>query len=170
MRPLLRLYFGLTTAFAVVAGIIIATIFAAVVVDVTVRDVGLQPSRFTVPLAEYGLLYVTMLGSPWLLRTKGHIMVESFRMAMPRPVQRAVEILAYIVCAALCGVLAWFALDQAILTWHTGQGEQRAILIPGYYAYTPMFVGFGLMCIEFLRLLFGHDSLYDRSVVDREGV
>lgn len=170
MRSLLKLYFGLTTALAIAAGAIMATIFVAVVVDVTVRDVGLQPSRATVPLAEYGLLYITMLGSPWLLRTKGHIMVESFRMAMPKTMQRVVEILTYMVCATLCGVLAWYALTQAILDWHTGQGEQRAIMIPGYYAYGPMVAGFGLMCIEFLRLLFGGDTLYDQSVADREGV
>lgn len=170
MRVLLRAYFALTAALAVVAGAIMAAIFVAVVLDVTVRDIGLQPSRVTVPLAEYGLLYITMLASPWLLRTKGHIMVESFRMAMPKPVQRVVEVLTYLVCAALCGVLAWYALGQAIETWQTGQGEQRAIMIPGYFAYGPMFLGFGLMCIEFLRLLFGRESLYDVGAAEREGV
>ncbi len=170
MRPLLRLYFWVTAALAVVAGLIMVAIFVAVIVDVTVRDVGLQPSRATVPLAEYGLLYITMLGSPWLLRTKGEIMVESFRMIMPPAMRRAVEIFTYVLCAALCGILAWYALDQAILTWGTGQGEQRAILVPAYVAYAPMFLGFGLMFIEFLRLLFGRETLYDQSATEREGI
>ena len=132
----------------------------------------MEPLAFkaTVPLAEYGLLYITMLGSPWLLRTKGEIIVESFRMVMPPRVRRVVEFLVYVVCAALCAILAWYALTQGIDSWHTGDGEQRAILVPNYYAYAPMFVGFGLMFIEFLRLLFGRESLYEQSATERESI
>ncbi len=170
MRPLLQFYYWLTAALAVVAGLIMVSIFIAVVTDVTMRDLGFQPSRVVVPLSEYGLLYITMLGSPWLLRTKGEIIVESFRMLMPGPLRRVVEILAYVVCGVLCGVLAWYALTQVILTWQTGQGEQRAILIPGYYAYSPMFISFFLMAIEFVRLLFSSETLYDQSATEREGI
>ncbi len=170
MRPLLQFYFWLTSALAVVAGLIMVSIFLAVVIDVTMRDLGFQPSRVVVPLAEYGLLYITMLGSPWLLRSKGQIIVESFRMIMPGPLRRVVEVAAYLVCAALCGILAWYALTQTLLTLQTGQGEQRAILIPAYFAYAPMLIGFGLMFIEFLRLLFSRETLYDQSATDREGI
>ena len=170
MRALLRLYFWLTAALAAVAGAIMVAIFLAVILDVTIRDFGLTPFKATVPLAEYGLLYITMLGSPWLLRTKGEIIVESFRMVMPPRVRRVVEFLVYVVCAALCAILAWYALTQGIDSWHTGDGEQRAILVPNYYAYAPMFVGFGLMFIEFLRLLFGRESLYEQSATERESI
>jgi C4-dicarboxylate transporter DctQ subunit len=169
MRGLLRFYEWLTTALAVVAGLIMSTIFVAVVADVTVRDIGLQPTRYTVPLAEFGLLYITMLGSPWLLRTKGAIIVESLRLIMPPRVRRVLELAVYAVCACVCAVLAYYAASQSVFTWVTNQAEQRAINVPLYYAYAPMFVGFLLMGIEFLRLLFGRDTLYDQSATDQEG-
>jgi TRAP-type C4-dicarboxylate transport system permease small subunit len=169
MPGFLRFYEWLTTALAVVAGVIMSAIFLAVIADVTVRDIGLQPPRHTVPLAEFGLLWITMLGSPWLLRTKGMIIVESLRMVLPRRARRVLELTVYAVCAAVCAVLAAYAASQTIFTWTTNQAEQRAINVPLYYAYFPMFLGFGLMGIEFLRLLFGRDTLYDQSATDQEG-
>ena len=101
MRPLLRAYDWLMSALAVVAGLIMVAIFAGVIVDVTIRDFGYQSPRAIQPLAEFGLLYITMLGSPWLLRNKGMIIVESLRMALPGRVRRVGEIVVYVVCIAV---------------------------------------------------------------------
>ena len=170
MRGFLRAYEWLTSALAAVAGIIMSAIFIAVIVDVTMRNLGIQSPRATVPLAEFGLLYITMLGSPWLLRTKGQIIVESLRLVIPPRQRRVLELAVYAACAAVCGLLAWYALDQTIFAWENDQAEQRAIDVPLYYAYAPMFLGFFLMGIEFLRLLFGRDTLYEQSATTREGI
>ena len=168
MRPLLRAYFWLTAALAVVAGAMTAAIFIGVIIDVLIRDFGYQSPRAIEPLAEYGLLYITMLGSPWLLRTKGMIIVESFRMVLPSGARRALEIIVYVVCTIICFILTWYSLYQAIFSWVNGQADQRAITIPLYYGYAPMFLGFFLMGCEFLRRLFARESLYDQSATEQE--
>lgn len=169
MRLLLRGYFWLTSALAVVAGLIMVAIFAGVIFDVLVRDFGFQSPRQIEPLAEYGLLYITMLGSPWLLRTKGQIVVESLRLVLSRRLRRILEIGVYAACALACGVLAWYALSQTIFSWVNDQADQRAINVGLYYAYAPMCLGFFLMGCEFLRLLFGRETLYEQSATDLEG-
>ena len=169
MQPLIRAYDLLTSALALVAGVIMVSIFVGVVVDVTIRDFGYQSPRAIQPLAEFGLLYITMLGSPWLLRRKGMIIVESLRMTLPGGVRRVLELIVYAVCTAVCAILAWYAMSQAILSWETASADQRAIEIPLYYAYAPMFLGFFLMGIEFARLLFSGDTIYGQSA-DREVV
>ena len=35
-----------------------------------------QPPSHTLALTEYGLLYITMLAAPWLVREKGHVHIE----------------------------------------------------------------------------------------------
>ena len=67
-------------------------------------------------------------------------------------------------------ILAWYAMSQAILSWETAAADQRAITIPLYYAYAPMFLGFFLMGIEFVRLLLGGDTIYGQSATEREVV
>jgi C4-dicarboxylate transporter DctQ subunit len=170
MRPLLRAYDGLTSALALIAGLIMVSIFIGVVLDVTIRDFGYQSPRAIQPLAEFGLLYITMLGSPWLLRRKGMIIVESLRMALPSGVRRVFELITYAVCTAVCAILSWYAMSQALLSWETASADQRAIEIPLYYAYAPMFLGFFLMGIEFARLLFSGDTIYGQSATEREVV
>ncbi len=170
MRPLLRAYFWLTSALAVAAGIIMAAIFLGIVIGVTIRDLGYTSPRAIEPLAEYGLLYITMLGSPWLLRTKGTIIVESFRQILPPPIRRLLEIVVYAICVVVCATLAWYSLHQTIFSWVNQQADQRAITIPLVYAYAPMCLSFFLMGCEFLRLLFGRETLYDQSATEREGI
>jgi C4-dicarboxylate transporter, DctQ subunit len=169
MQPLIRAYDVLTSALALVAGVIMVLIFVGVVADVTIRDFGYQSPRAIQPLAEFGLLYITMLGSPWLLRRKGMIIVESLRMMLPGGVRRVLELFVYAVCTAVCAILAWYAMSQATLSWETASADQRAIEIPLYYAYAPMFLGFFLMGLEFARLLFSGDTIYGQSA-DREVV
>jgi TRAP-type C4-dicarboxylate transport system permease small subunit len=170
MQPLIRAYDLLTSALALVAGVIMVLIFIGVVFDVTIRDFGYQSPRAIQPLAEFGLLYITMLGSPWLLRRKGMIIVESMRMVMPAGVRRVFELTVYAVCTVVCAILAWYALSQALLSWDSASADQRAIEIPLYYAYAPMFLGFFLMGIEFARLLVGGDTIYGQSATEREVV
>ncbi len=170
MRLLLRLYFWLTAALAVVAGIIMTAIFIGVILDVVLRDLGYQSPRQIEPMAEYGLLYITMLGSPWLLRSKGMIIVESLRMALPTGPRRILELAVYILSSVVCFILAWYAAYQTNFSWVNDQADQRAIAVPLYFAYAPMFLGFFLMGCEFLRRLFGKDSLYDQSAIKQETI
>lgn len=170
MRPLLRFYDWITSALAIIAGVIMVLIFLGIIVDVTIRNIGYTSPRAIQPLAEFGLLYITMLGSPWLLRNKGMIVVESLRLALPEQARRVVEIVMYLVCVAVCSVLAWYAMYQGILSWETNAADQRAIAVPLYYAYAPMFLGFFLMDIEFVRLLMSGDSIYAASGTERDVV
>jgi C4-dicarboxylate transporter, DctQ subunit len=168
VQPLLRFYFWLTAALAAVAGIIMVAIFIGVIIDVLIRDFGYQSPREIEPLAEYGLLYITMLGSPWLLRSKGMIIVESFRMVLPARPRRVLELVVYVASSVICFVLTWYSAYQTIFSWANGQADQRAITIPLYYGYAPMFIGFSLMGFEFLRRLFGKESLYGQSATEQE--
>lgn len=170
MPRLVRAYFWLTSALAVVAGAIMVAIFAGVIVDVVIRDLGYQSPAAIEPLCEFGLLYITMLGSPWLLRIKGMIIVESLRLVLPQRVQRALEIAVYVLCAAVSATLAWYSLYQSYVSWANNEGDQRAITVPLVYAYAPMTLGFALLTIEFLRLLFGRETIYAQSAVEREVV
>ena len=55
----------------------------SVIVSVLMRNAGLQPFAWLFTSAEYGLLYMTMLGAPWLVREKGHVHIELVTAALP---------------------------------------------------------------------------------------
>ncbi len=170
MRAILRGYDLLIGTLAWLAGVLIVLIFAAVIYDATLRDVGLQPTRWAVPLSEFGLLYITMLAAPWLLRSKGQVVVESLRLALPRRGQAIVERATYVFCILVCGVIAWAAADEGLDSVRRGDMERLAISIPLYLAYAPLIVGFFLLGCEFTRLLLGADTLYAQDPTTRDSV
>lgn len=151
------------SSLAVIAGLLVVAVFLTVVFDVGARILGLQPPAWPIPATEYSLLYITMLGGPWLLRKRGHIVVESLRSAMPSGVRRLMENIAYVVAALTCFAVAWFAGESLLESLEKGFEDVRAIAVPKAGLFLPMFLCFFFMGVEFCRFLFGSDSLYEGS-------
>lgn len=170
MRLLIRLYDGIIVAFAALAGAMVAFIFVAVIYDAALRDVGLQPTRWAEPLSRIGLLYVTMLSAPWILRSKGQIVVETLRKPLPPQAQIWLERTVYTLCIAVSVVMAWSSAIEARDAFQRGDVERLAIYVPSYLYYLPLTVGFFLLGCEFLRLLVGADSLYVQDPTTRDSI
>jgi len=170
VRRIARWYERLIAAFAVLAGVLVVLVFAAVIYDALLRDFGLQPTRWAVPLSEFALLYITMLASPWVLRSKGQVVVESLRLLLPRRGRLWLERATYLFCVAACAIIAWSSTVEALDSIARGDEERLAISIPLYFAYLPLIVGFVLLGCEFVRLLAGRDTLYEQDATSRDSI
>ena len=76
MRVLGRAYDAVLHAMAAIAAAALAWLMISVIVSVAMRNAGLQPFAWLFTSAEYSLLYMTMLGAPWLVRERGHVHIE----------------------------------------------------------------------------------------------
>ncbi|MEM9223647.1 MAG: TRAP transporter small permease subunit [Pseudomonadota bacterium] len=148
----LRLWRGLLTALAGIAGAIIALMFFFIVLDVTMRSLGYQPPLFTGTFIEFGLLYCTMLAAPWLIGRDGHIRVRALTDRLPAQTVRWLEALIFTVLALLTAVLAWYALDVVLDSAARGEVEYRSIILPRWVLFAPMPPCFLFCAIEFARL------------------
>jgi TRAP-type C4-dicarboxylate transport system permease small subunit len=151
----------LLKALVAVAGLVIGAGVVLVVVDVTLRASGVRPPGFTVAFVEYSLLYMTLLAAPYLVRTKRHVMVDFLVKGAAPPLRRALETAVYLICLTVACVFAyfgWVLLDEAI---RFGFVDERSVDIPFWLLYMLLPGSFGLVALEFLRLLFGPDTLYD---------
>jgi len=152
------------TALAWLAGAALTVMLVAILIDVIMRDLGGQPPEATVPIVEFGLLYITMFTAPWLVRTKGHIIVEALTSQLPPRIHRIQAKAVYAVCAATCLAFAWYATDLAVGAWQRGEMDERALGVPSWVLYAPAVVSFAMMAIEFARYLFGRDTLYSGRI------
>jgi C4-dicarboxylate transporter, DctQ subunit len=86
-----RLLF-LVDAMAVIAAGMLVWLMVAIVwsVDDAQRR-GCSPIAWLFTSTEYGMLYMTMLGAPWLVRERGHVHIELVTAALPVAVQRVIE-------------------------------------------------------------------------------
>ncbi len=160
MRPLISAYNALIVALAYVAGAMVLAIFVAVVYDVTLRVLGMQPPYWTSAGTEYALLYITLLAAPWLVRRKGHVFVQLVNQALPPVPRRWLEKAVYAVCIAISLTIAFYSLLEAIQSFERAEYDVRSIAMPMWLLYAPLPLGFLLTATEFLRFLLGVDSMY----------
>jgi TRAP-type C4-dicarboxylate transport system permease small subunit len=154
------LYRRLLEALAVVAGIILAAMAFAIVLDVLMRNVGLQPPAHTLTLTEYGLLYLTMLAAPWLVREKGHVHIELLTAALSPRARFWLTRVVYGLCVLTCAVIFWFGLEVAIAHYQRAVVDVRSFDMPRWLLTASIPLSFGLMTVEFARFLLGLDSMH----------
>jgi C4-dicarboxylate transporter, DctQ subunit len=161
MATVAVLYRRLLELLAVVAGLMLGAMALAIVLDVVVRNLGLQPPAHTLTLTEYGLLYLTMLAAPWLLREKGHVHIELVTAALsPRNRFRLTRVV-YALCVLTSAVIFWFSLEVTIDHFQRQVIDVRSFDMPRWLLTASIPLSFGLMTIEFARFLLGLDSMHD---------
>ena len=146
--------------FAVIAGTTLVWLMVSVITSVLMRNAGLQPFAWLFTSAEYGLLYMTMLGAPWLVREKGHVHIELVTAALPDKARRIVSRIVAIACVLVCVILAWKGVELFLKNIARGDYDTRAYYYPRWMLTIAFPVSFGLMAIEFSRFIFGSDVMH----------
>lgn len=163
MSPWRRLelaYGYFLAAIAAIAAVLLLAITALIVVDVLMRNTGMTPWPYTLTVTEYSLLYVTMLGSPWLVRIRGHVFIELVTAAIPERARAILGIVTSFMCAAACLLFAYYSLDVTIDDYVRGAVDVRSFDMPRWLLFGVMPPSFALMSAEFVRLIFTKERLF----------
>ena len=165
MKLLSKAYDGLIVGLAM-----LVVIFVGIIADVAIRTVGYNSLQWYSAIAEYCLLFSTMLAAPWLVRLKGHVVVESLTMAMPAPVRWAMAKAVYVLCIVLCLLFVYYGFVELVLALGAGELDLRSIDMPKWILFLPFPLGFTLVAIEFGRYLLGYGSYYTGHVGSSESL
>ena len=148
------------TALAGLAGVAIITITCAVVYDVLARAAGLDPPAVTSSLVEYLLLYFAMFSAPYLVRKKGHVVIDALVTRLSGAVRVFVEKFAYVISVVTALLFVYFSSGLLLGSLASGRFDERSVDIPMWLLYLPMPIGFFFVACEFARYLSGFDTFY----------
>ncbi len=160
MRALVRVYDTLLYLMAFVAAATLVWLMISVVTSVVMRNLGIQPFAWLFTSAEYGLLYITMLGAPWLVREKGHVHIELVTAALPPGIRRVVSRAVALGCVAVSGILAWYGLELFLTNIDRNDYDVRAYFYPRWLLTITFPIAFTFMAIEFARFVFGRELMH----------
>ncbi len=149
-----------STALAWVASAVIPCLFTMIVIDVSLRTVGVTPPLFTSSVVEYALLYIAMFSAPWLVREKGHVAIEAFVSILPPVAREPLARVVYVICFLAALLFTWFAWGLFIETAESGQLDVRGVDMPYWGQFLPMIIGFALVALEFLMYVIGRRHYY----------
>ena len=170
MKALVKSYNFILNAMAVLAGILIFLVFVMIVVDVTMRIVGLKPPLFTIAVVEYILLWFAMLAAPWLVRIKGHVFIDAVTQFLPKKLQTVIAKIVYSICIVSSSIYCVHAAGLLHQAWTKDMIDVRSIDMPQWILFGPMPLCFFFVATEFARYLIGIDDMYSQSITEREGV
>ena len=101
-------YLGVAeTWLAYFACALIPAMFTMIVIDVSIRTLGYSPPLFTSSVVEYALLYLAMCSAPWLVRERGHVVIEALVANLPDFIRRPLAKIVYFVCAVVSMLFAY---------------------------------------------------------------
>ena len=160
MRFVIRAYDALLYTMAFIAALSLVWLMVSVVLSVAMRNFGVQPFAWLFTSAEYGLLYMTMLGAPWLVRERGHVHIELVTAALPPAVRRVVSRGVALACVIVSLILAWYGLQLLLTNIERNDYDVRAYFYPRWMLTITFPIAFSLMAIEFARFVFGPELLH----------
>lgn len=160
MSAITKSYRVLLYAMAYVAGATLVWLMVAVIASVVMRNLGIQPFAWLFTSTEYGLLYMTMLGAPWLVREKGHVHIELVTSALPEKPRRMVSRMVALACVLVCAILTWKGVELLLTNLERGDFDTRAYYYPRWLLTIAFPLSFGLMAIEFSRFVFGSELMH----------
>ena len=160
MAAAIRLLDRICDFLAVLAGIYLVWIMFGIVFNATARTVGFSGSSHIFTFAEFGLLYIVMAASPWLVREKGHVYIELFTASVPRAMRRPLSRLISALCIVICLFLAWYTWGATARAYRFGDAEMRSLDMPKYLLLGAMPICFALMAAQFARFVFGRETLH----------
>jgi C4-dicarboxylate transporter, DctQ subunit len=150
----------MTTALAYFACAIISAIFVMIVVDVSIRTLGISPPSYTLSVVEYALLYFAMSSAPYLVRHKGHVTIEALVSVLSPVIRPILAKIVYLACVCAALIFAYFSTELLVEAWISQQPDVRGIDMPYWVLFLPMPISFLLVAMEFARYLIGIDSYY----------
>ena len=150
-----------STAFAYIACGIVTLIFVMIVVDVSVRTIGLTPPGLTLTVVEYSLLYFAMCSAPWLVRQRGHVAIEALVTVLPRVLQIVFAKVVYLLCMCTSFLFAYYSTILLAQALESMESDIRGVAVPLWLMFVSMPPAFILVALEFLMYLIGRRSYYN---------
>jgi TRAP-type C4-dicarboxylate transport system permease small subunit len=140
---------SLSTACAVLAAAFLAAAMLIVVYMVVWRATG-HSTYWEIELATYLIVACVLIGSPYCLKTKGHIGVDLVsHLLSPRKrrvLERVLAILGFIVCI----YLAWEGLDLTLHALRSGETSGSSWDPPRWPFFALMPLGLGLTALQYV--------------------
>ncbi len=150
-QTLERAWDSLLNGLAYVAGLLVVAVALSVLYEVVARYFFNSPTIWAVDFTEYSLVYITFLGTPWVLRDHAHTRVELVVERLRPRLRLVLGMLVSLAAATGAVVMAW---EGAWETWESylgGHAELKAWRVYRWPLILPICVGSFLLVVEFLR-------------------
>lgn len=155
---------------AFLAGVLIIVIMLSVFVDVTLRYFLNRPIVWVLEASEYTLVYVTFLGTAWLLSKDGHVKVDIIVSALKPRAQTYLNLATSVLMVIICGLLVWYGTQTTLSHFHRHIMSLKYFSTPKFALLAIIPAGSLLLLIESVRRAYGYFQLIKKKKDNRHSL
>jgi len=142
-------------SFSFIAGLILAFILLSVCLEVFMRYFLNRPLQWVVELTEYALLYITFLGTAWLLKREGHINVDVFLALLSPKTQAGFKVFSSLIGIIVSSCLVWYGTAVAWENYRDGIYNITVLEFPKAPLLAIIPIGSFILLAQFIRRAYG---------------
>jgi C4-dicarboxylate transporter, DctQ subunit len=152
---LLRWFDKITDSAAFAAGVVLAFITLIVCVDVFMRQFFNRPVQGALETSEFGLTFLTLLASAWLLRKDKHVRMELLLHKFNPRTQAWMNSITSLVCMLTCLLVSYYGVIVVVDRFKTGHRLTTTLEPLSYPLVSIVPVCFFLLAIQFIIAAYG---------------
>lgn len=146
-----RAYAALMRGCGFVAAAVLGVITLLVCADVIGRNLGLRTWVWINEVTEYALPIATLAAAPWLMWRNQHVRLDLLGAVLSPSAQRQVDRVASLAGLAISAALVWYGLRTLFDSRAAGSLVIKALVIPEWWLFVPVPIGFSLLALECAR-------------------
>jgi len=139
-----------------VSGSLLLVQTLSISLDVFMRYYLNRPMVWVDEVNEYLMVFITFLGTAWVLKTGGHIRVDTLLIRLKPRAQAMLNIVTFVLAAVFCLILAWYGIRVTWYNFEMGLYFGTRLQPPVAPIYAPIPLGFFLLSIQFVRGAHGY--------------
>ena len=137
---------------AVLAGVILVFITAAVCYTIGMRFLFTKTTIWIMQTTEYALLWIVFLATAWLLREGGHITTDVLYIHLNQRTQNALTCIMFVIGGFTCAALFFLGVFHVWECIAGGVTDVRAITVPKTAVFIIIPIGSLFLTIQFFRM------------------
>src|SRR6266498_4188083 len=134
--------------FALMAGVLLVLVTLFIGYVIFARIVGISSPAWIVQFTEYALLWITFLGTAWVLGRGRHVSIDLITSRLA-PRGRVILDIAHSLVG--CAVLCWFGFLTIWSMFQRGVTDVQVVDVAKYKVVLIIPLGFLLLALQFLR-------------------
>jgi len=141
---------------AVGAAALLIAIFLLVNTEVIVRSFTGYSIIWVIEICQYALLFITFLGTAWVLKRDGHIKIELL-VSWLNPRHRVIaNVFTSISCTIICLVVTWYSAKVTWVHYQGGYILSGSLMPPSFIIQCIIPIGSFMLFSQFLKITHGH--------------
>ncbi len=139
---------------AVLAGLLLLFITFSIAYTIFARFLNIPGPIWAVQFTEYALLWMTLLGTAWVLKRQKHVAVDLFTSRLSAQAKVYFNLAHSVMGVVVSGILCWYG---TVVTWgqyRRGVVDIQVVDTPKYLILMIIPIGFLFLVGQFLRKFF----------------